>query len=206
MVTVLFPFIRSMYNSFMQAVREWALGPQHAELAHIRRIEWALLGGGDAAQLRVEIDEDRNRDGRQGQNNRQRQQRRGAGARRDGNANGNQGDGEQADEELDDAAVAEQTIRVNGASIGRFVGGALMLPTVAKYMGSVLLHLSGRSSWLRAFLAVRPHAHPTAAFPRSWFQDAGKPMSVGQLGMSMRVVFNLICGGTKTWAESDPVW
>lgn len=207
MVTILFPFVRGMYNKGMRALRTWALGAQHADLAPIRRIEWALLGGGEAAQLRVEIDEDEDGDGRQRQNRRREQRQGGAGARRNGNANANANQGDEpAEDEPDDVAVAEQTIRVNGASIGRFIGGALMLPSVAKYTGSLLLHLSKHSSWLKAFLAVRPYARPTAAFPRSWFQDTGRPMGVGQLGMSMRVVFNLICGGTKTWVEADPVW
>jgi hypothetical protein len=48
------------------------------------------------------------------------------------------------------------TIRVSGTSLGRFVGGALIIDRTSSPTGSLLLWLSEHLVPLRKFLAVRP--------------------------------------------------
>ncbi|KIM61838.1 hypothetical protein SCLCIDRAFT_1215657 [Scleroderma citrinum Foug A] len=111
----------------------------------------------------------------------------------------------------DAVAAAENTIRVSGTSLGRLIGGALIIPRISSFMGSLLLHLSKRSAILRKILAVRPPLPPGVvppAIPYSLFSDKMwsemgflKRMSyVGRLGLTVA------WRGTMTWAECDPVW
>ncbi|KAI6143441.1 hypothetical protein BKA82DRAFT_4186023 [Pisolithus tinctorius] len=111
----------------------------------------------------------------------------------------------------DAVAAAENTIRVSGTSLGRLIGGALIIPRISSFMGSLLLRLSKHSKILRKILAVRPPL-PTGvvppAIPRSLFNGkAWSEMSllkrisyVGYLGLTVA------WRGTMTWAECDPVW
>jgi len=111
----------------------------------------------------------------------------------------------------DAVAAAENTIRVSGTSLGRLIGGALIIPRVSSFMGSLLLHMSKHSALLRKILAVRPPLPPGVvppAIPYSLFSDRMwsemgflKRMSyVGRLGLTVA------WRGTMTWAECDPVW
>ena len=65
-----------------------------------------------------------------------------------------------ADEDPDPNAVAaeaaEQLIDVNAASLGRRIGGALIIPSVSSFMGNLLFRLSKHSGILRSFLGIRP--------------------------------------------------
>lgn len=57
-----------------------------------------------------------------------------------------------------DAAVAqaaEQHIEVNATSVGRKVGGALLIPAISSMMGSLLFRLSKRFYLLRIFLGIK---------------------------------------------------
>lgn len=64
---------------------------------------------------------------------------------------------EDAEDDPDVAAVqaAEQLIEINATSLGRKVGGALLIPAMSSMMGSILLRLSKRSYLLRMFLGIR---------------------------------------------------
>src|SRR5258706_11870112 len=53
-------------------------------------------------------------------------------------------------------AAAQRTIRVTGGSVGRMIGGALIMPRVSSVMGSLLLRLSYHVPLLGRILAHRP--------------------------------------------------
>ncbi len=61
--------------------------------------------------------------------------------------------------------MAERTLHVSTSSIGRFIGGALLIPTISSRMGGLLFRLAGHSSLLRAFLAIKDRPAPGAAPP-----------------------------------------
>ena len=107
-----------------------------------------------------------------------------------------EGDGGQ-----DPVAAAERFQSVSSASVGRFVGGALLIPRISNVMGSLLFRLSKRSDLLRRFLAIRP--------PLKGRLDEFIPGEVGpvkDLGQAAKAVFRVLIGGTRTWTEADPVW
>ncbi|KAI6115000.1 hypothetical protein EV401DRAFT_1978059, partial [Pisolithus croceorrhizus] len=111
----------------------------------------------------------------------------------------------------DAVVAAENTIRVSGTSLGRLIGGALIIPRISSFMGSLLLRLSKHSEILRKVLAVRPPLRPGVvppAIPRTLFN--GKTWS--EMGLLKRIGYVGYLGltvawrGTMTWAECDPVW
>jgi hypothetical protein len=116
-----------------------------------------------------------------------------------------------ADQEPNAAAVAaaEQLISFDASSLGRKVGGALLIPAISNVMGSFLFRLSKRSTLLRRFLGVRPPLNGVLPPPLgSYSMDKSwRNLSlVRQLGLSIRLVINATWNGTRTWAEADPVW
>lgn len=60
-----------------------------------------------------------------------------------------------------EAAVqaAEQLIEINATSLGRKVGGALLIPAISNMMGSLLFKLAKRSHLLRMFLGIQDKRH-----------------------------------------------
>ncbi|THH30296.1 hypothetical protein EUX98_g3882 [Antrodiella citrinella] len=192
MVSLLYPLISGLYRKYFRQFRHWVMGTQPTARPPIR------VGINAAVE---EEPNDQPRD-RQGGHQQQRQQ-----GQRDDGENG-AAEGEEA-QNPDPAAVAERTIRVTSGSLGRFVGGALLIPAISNFMGSLLFRLSKHSSLLMRFLAIRPaRAHPPADYFATWFDkhpiNTSNP--IRQLGIGMRMVMNVICGGTKVFAESDPVW
>ena len=127
-----------------------------------------------------------------------------------------------ADEERNPAAAAveaaEQQIEVNTTSLGRQIGGALLIPAISSCMGSLLFRLSRRSELLRKFLGVRPWAFrlngsgtrgkllPPPLGP--WSYGAGwEGLNAWEsLTLAFKLGINAVLGGTRTWAASDPVW
>jgi len=61
----------------------------------------------------------------------------------------------EGDPDVAAAQAAEQLIEINATSLGRKVGGALLIPAISSMMGSILLRLSKRSYLLRMFLGIR---------------------------------------------------
>ncbi|PFH47626.1 hypothetical protein AMATHDRAFT_42818 [Amanita thiersii Skay4041] len=162
------------------------------------------------------------------------------------NGNDNNADNaNNANQELDPnpAAVvaAEQHIEINANSLGRQIGGALLIPAISSWMGTLLLRLSRHSRLLREFLGVRlrsgvgmihelgriggdggsgsggsgsgmprglflfPPPPPPPLGPwsyKSW--DGLSPWQ--QMKLAIRLAMGAAWGGTRTWAESDPVW
>ncbi|GBE87176.1 hypothetical protein BKA93DRAFT_486963 [Sparassis latifolia] len=214
--TILYPLVTGLYRRYFTRVKHWVMGTQPGPRLPVRRVVWAFNEDGPAP-LRMRIganieplNDQRPAAGAQ-------QGRRGAQARNEEqNQNGegvqneeeNQND---ADLEADDpAAAAERTMRITNASLGRFVGGALMLPAISNYMGSILFRLSKYSHTLRRILAIRPSpsGRATAAPLGGWVsaQPWDNLNYVKQFGLGARMALNLVCAGTRTWAESDPVW
>ncbi|KAI0313477.1 hypothetical protein OF83DRAFT_1141173 [Amylostereum chailletii] len=110
---------------------------------------------------------------------------------------------QQDDQEPEDdnaGAAAARTLRITGASVGRVVGGALMMPTIAKTMGALLLRASRSLPLLRMLLAPRPHLAPTV-----WRWDTPEVGKSGPWGIT-RVLMRLLVSGNRAWIESDPVW
>jgi hypothetical protein len=115
--------------------------------------------------------------------------------------------------EPDAAAAAEHTIRVSGASLGRLIGGALIIPTVSNRMGALLFHLSRWSPLLRRILAVRPPlrglppvAPPLWRYPLTSCHQWLELSRLGKIAMAVRFAFGAVWDGTRLWAECDPVW
>ena len=159
----------------------------------------------------------------------------GAGGRADrGPRQANDEDGANADDQDDNgpgdvAAAAENTIRVSGTSLGRLIGGALIIPRISSLMGSLLLWLSKHSVLLRKFLAVRPPLRaagrvgllgltngtgtPLGAAlgvlaPRAVFgsKSLGEMGLLKKLGVAGMLGLSVAWRGTYAWAECDPVW
>ena len=79
------------------------------------------------------------------------------------------------------AAAAGLAIRrVTDSSIGRLICGALVIPTIARTMGAILLHLSHLSPFVRIVIASRPPSpHP----PPPPSHDAAIGVLGGLLGL-----------------------
>ncbi|KAL4253757.1 hypothetical protein ABKN59_002979 [Abortiporus biennis] len=205
MVTILFPYVSTLYRRYMMRLRHWVMGTQSRNRPPVRRIVWALNEDGP---LRVHIGaniQDDDNVPRRGGDAQQQQQGQGEGQQQP-QEGGQEQQGEA--EPQDPAAVAERTIRVTGASLGRYIGGALMIPRISSFMGSLLLKLSRHSVLLRKFLAVRPPRTAPVEPVSRWFenQDFTKLGYLGQLGTGITLALQVVCGGTKIFADSDPVW
>lgn len=148
---------------------------------------------------------------------------------------GNNGNGANAGDPDNDgagdvAAAAENTIRVSGTSLGRLIGGALIIPRISSLMGSLLFRLSRRSALLRKFLAVRPPLRAVGRVgplglttgggallgsglggllgPRAVFggKTLGEMGLLKKLGVAGMLGLSVAWRGTYAWAECDPVW
>ena len=123
-------------------------------------------------------------------------------------ANGQQLANPNADQNAERVIAAEDVIQVTGSSLGRLIGGALILPTISSLMGSLLFRLSHHSPLLRRFLAVRSSMMnvPPALGPWSYSDNWDKLSPLRQVGVAARLVLSVAWRGTRTWAECDPVW
>lgn len=124
---------------------------------------------------------------------------------------------EQQDPNVAAVEAAEQLIEINASSLGRRVGGALIIPAIANTMGSLLLSISKHSSVLRAVLGIRQRVsgggnsilYPYPPWARLPFALDTKWSDLSLLQQSkfgVRLIMNAFLGGTKTWEELDPVW
>ncbi|CCM05904.1 uncharacterized protein FIBRA_08142 [Fibroporia radiculosa] len=205
-VTVLFPVLTGFYRRAFAKLKHWLMDTEPGPHRPLREVIWDLGGDGPVPlrarvgvniepapeQRRVNAGQQRVPQGQQGQGQEQ--------------AGDAQAD---ADADNDDPAiVAERTLRITNASLGRFIGGALVMPAISNYMGAILLRLSKHSDILRRFLAIRTPLRGVPVPLGGWVDT--QPWSdmsyVKQLGMGLRVALNLVCGGTRTWHEADPVW
>ncbi|KAH8112084.1 hypothetical protein DFH11DRAFT_1728903 [Phellopilus nigrolimitatus] len=132
-----------------------------------------------------------------------------------GNDNGENGD------------RARLRLRLTGAAFGSLVGGALLIPPIASFMGSVLLRLALPSAafahqrvnmnshmfspysprgLLCRFLAIRP---PRAGRLLSVSEMYSMPAGLNaqeKMQVSLALVARVLLVGTPAWTESDPVW
>jgi len=109
------------------------------------------------------------------------------------------------------AAVAEHTININSTSMGRLLGGALIIPDIANVMGSLLFRLSAHSVLLRKFLAIRPRRLKIAPSLERWegptWSSKWEGLGfVAQIGLAFKFAFSHYWLGSRTWADCDPVW
>lgn len=186
---ILFPLIRRLYRRAFDRLTKYVMGKHPvptADAGPFRRVVFALNDDGPAP-LRVRI---------------------GANIEAPAAPNGAAAPAAADRDDGDDAvAAAERTLHVTTSSIGRFVGGALLIPTISKYMGALLLRLSRRSSWLRAFLAIGPRGvRPQPAHIRLFANPPGTPMTFRQLGEGLAAGVNVMCAGTPTWNSCEPIW
>jgi hypothetical protein len=98
------------------------------------------------------------------------------------------------------AVAAENTIRVSGTSLGRLIGGALIIPRIPSLMGSLLFWLSKHSVLLRKFLAVRPplraaSSHLGVLGPRAVFRGT----MLGDMGLLKKL-------GVASMLELSVAW
>lgn len=229
----IFPIVREGYKRLLSQFTKQVLGVtpggEHGQGQRGERdVQRVLMGAvaEDEPFLRIRVnahvDEDDgpalpgarpNRDARQGNN---------------GNAaNG----GDQDDDGAGDAAAAaENTIRVSGTSLGRLIGGALIIPRISSLMGSLLFWLSKHSALLRTFLAVRPSLRAAGRIgPLGLTTGRGASLGAGlgsvlgphavfggktlaemgllrKLGVAGVLGLSVAWRGSYAWAECDPVW
>jgi hypothetical protein len=199
MVSVLLPVLTRGYRSVIRRLEHWAMGIPAAPERRISRIEVGWANGGP---FDVHIAANFLRDGEE--DNGQQMGAQGA------DAENNQQDQEQNADAVDrdPAEAAAETVRISGSSMGRFIGGALLIPKIANFMGNVLLRLSMYSPLLRKFLAIRG---PLRSHIGSWIWSptrlySSNSSSLVEIGQGVRIGLNVLLAGTKTWAEADPVW
>lgn len=115
-------------------------------------------------------------------------------------------------------ADAERIINVDASSLGRLIGGALLIPAISSVMGSALWQLSRRSGLLRSFLGIKPVFKGVSSVSSFLGRGGAGPWGhalgakeweglgfVKQLGMTLRIVLGAFWGA-RTWVDVDPVW
>lgn len=202
-VTSLYPFLVGLYRRGFERLKHRVMGTQPSPRPTVRRIIWGLNEEGPGPfRLRIGANIEPGPEQRRAE-----QEAQGEQAPQQGGENQDQ---IEADAQADDpAAVAERTMRVSNASLGRFIGGALMMPAISNFMGSILLRLAKHSQILRKVLAIRPPLSRASLFsPGGWFdnQPWNKMSYTEQASVGLKLALNLVAAGTRTWAECDPVW
>lgn len=175
--TILLPVIQAVYRRLFSRFHHWVLNSEPSSEPSTPIFPWRL-------EIRFGQDaEDAANDDAREEENRANEQNR-------------EGEGNQ-----DPVAAAERFQSVSSASVGRFIGGALLIPRISSVMGSLLFRLSKRSDLLRRFLAIRP--------PLKDRLDGFGTVEVGSvsdLNQAAKAAFRVLIGGTRTWTEADPVW
>ncbi|OCH90847.1 hypothetical protein OBBRIDRAFT_729945 [Obba rivulosa] len=197
-VTVLYPLLTKGYRLSFNRLRHWVLGTRPEPKAAVRNY---IYDFNDNAPIRVRINHAIIPPPRAGAPPGQPAQAP--------QPQANPAPEPDAEDEEDAPAEGARTTRLTNAQIGRFVGGALMIPAIASFMGRILFRLARHSPFLRRFLAIRPplgarHYRPPGGLidPAQW-RDAGL---LKQMGLGLRLGVNLACCGTRVWADADPVW
>lgn len=233
MVVTMFPVVSALYQVVLDRAHAWVMGERRGATRG-RTLVWNFNdpGAGDGMiRIRIGMNEDPEvvppqGQGAAGQQPPQQGQAAGAQIRADQppaanpNADPNpdavpaEGDNANAN---DAGEAAERTIRLTGSSLGRLVAGALVMPSIANLMGRLLLRLSHSPHipFLGRILAARPplstrlpsfwgsHTLPPE-MERAW--NRGGFTSMGEFGRVVSMGLRSLWGGTRVWAESDPVW
>lgn len=99
--------------------------------------------------------------------------------------------------------AAEQNISVTRSSLGRRVGGALLVPWISNRMGTLLLVVSRHSAILRRILALQPPLQGSATFIPGRTQTQGL---LGQMHKTLGMMWQSTMRSSSAWVEADPVW
>ncbi|KAL0569467.1 hypothetical protein V5O48_012493 [Marasmius crinis-equi] len=176
------PLIRYLYGICLQRVTRWVLGPSSSSLQRgLRRAAGdtdVAVAGDDGEEDRMLMIRIRNANGEPAENN---------------NAGGGEGNRDQT------------AITIYASPLGRKIGGALLIPLIARRMGNLLLKVSKHSELLRRFLGVRSAPAPTSSWKPSSLFSAGKSLVAPQ-PVTWKLVLRAIWGGGRAWAEFDPIW
>jgi hypothetical protein len=205
-----YPSLRITYNRLFSQFSRWVLNSQPEMTDTPQRMVLALDDDDPFLRIRINANgEERN--GQVQLGNGQGQQERGAGAPNNNNNNDNPNPDADAVPPDAAAAAAENTIRVSGTSLGRLIGGALIIPRISSIMGSLLYRLSKYSPLLRRFLGVRPplppDIRPSLIAGTMFNEEAWSNMSpVKRLSVAGLMGLSVAWRGTPVWAECDPVW
>lgn len=177
--TIFLPLIQNVYRNLFSRLHHWVLNSEPSLEPPAPIFPWRLeIRFGQDAENGGANEEGREEDNR-----------------------GNQQHNQEGDGNQDPVAAAERFQSISSASVGRFVGGALLIPRISNLMGSLLFRLSKRSDLLRKLLAIRPPLKE-----RLDGFSTGEVASVSDLGRAAKAAFRVLVGGTRSWAEADPVW
>lgn len=188
---VVVPLVRAVYRRLWARVQVWVLGSQPPSARRTLGVTW------DGWPLVIRIRADIRREGQVQQ----------GGNEQEGGAvlAQAQAQDDEVPEEQRALAAAEQHISISTSSLGRRVGGALMIPYISARMGSLLLSLSKNSALLRRALAVRPPLVETGH--RTWIPGEWEGLSaVRHVQKALGMVWRSSWRGSGTWARADPVW
>ncbi|EPQ55892.1 hypothetical protein GLOTRDRAFT_76123 [Gloeophyllum trabeum ATCC 11539] len=189
--------VKSLYRRCWNRFCHYVLDTQPARAPdgrRMRRFLWDFDEGG-AGPLRLRIAAnvlgERRREGQvqAGQQHADAQQRDGGNEDGDAEENDNQ-----------------PTARYTSSSIGRLIGGALMIPTISNRMGTLLYRLSQHSSLLRKFLGVKPPMSVGLRITSAISPAFYKLTPAQQVTTFSWAVLRVIMHGTRSWNEMDPVW
>jgi len=176
--TIFLPLIQNVYRNLFSRFQHWVLNSEPSSEPPVPIFPWRL-------EIRF------GQDAEDGANDEVREEENRANQQHNREVDGNQ----------DPVAAAERVQSISSASVGRFVGGALLIPRISNFMGSLLFRLSRHSDLLRRLLAIRPPLKE-----RLDGFSAGEVGSVTDLGRAAKAAFRVLVGGTRSWAEADPVW
>ena len=237
----IFPIVREGYQRLFSQFSKWVLdstpgtgGGEHGQNQRGERdVQQVLMGAvaEDEPFLRIRVNAHVDEEDGPAPPGALPRGRPNRGARQANNGNDvNDGDPDDDDDAGDAAAAAENTIRVSGTSLGRLIGGALIIPRISSMMGSFLFWLSKHSILLRKFLAVRPPLRTAGRMgPLGLTTGTGAPWGTGlsgllgpravfggrtlaemgllkKLGVAGMLGLSVAWRGTYAWAECDPVW
>jgi hypothetical protein len=119
-----------------------------------------------------------------------------------------------ADDVPDPNAADAEVIETTAASLGRRIGGALILPSISSFMGDLLFRLSTHSGILRSFLGIRQKKTsytdytlpPWEIHTRVGVLPMDKELDFNQKAKIFFRVLSNVFNRSGMLVESDPVW
>ncbi|KAJ8081066.1 hypothetical protein PM082_017907 [Marasmius tenuissimus] len=178
------PIIRYLYGKCLDRFTRWLLGPTPRTLLGRATGNRPVIDRADDDEDRMLILRFRGGQGPEPENENQ----------------GNDADGNQA------------SLTIYASPLGRKIGGALLIPFIARRMGNLLLRFSKRSEFLRRLLAVRSPSSTLSTWP--FASASSSSLFSGKVAsgiatsppVTWKLVLRAIWGGGRAWAEFDPVW